>query len=471
MAVTSIWPVKSRLDRVINYARNPEKTNPEYYPELSSFHEIDSVLEYAADDMKTEQRKYVSCLNIKAEEYAVAKFKRTQQVFGKTKGRVCYHGYQSFKENEVTAEQAHEIGVELAKTLWGDKYEVVIATHLNTNHLHNHFIINSVSFVDGIKFHNTKEDYRNMRKESDRLCKQYGLSVVKDIANKSKSYSEWQAEKTGKLTQRDTIRRDIDAAIKASYTQAQFITVMEQMGYEFKTHTANGQPLKYPALKPPGAKGFFRFHKLGEGYDIYEVVKRINNNMRAENPFPDLNKPKRQIQGKLNGKYLPGKKYTGLRATYIRYCFELGIIKKYPTSVKRVSFSLREDVIKMDRYMAQSKVLGKYRINTIDELNSVRNQLKSNINTLTTQRKDLRNLLKKAERKGDENEIEKIKGQIADISLLLKEKRKEVKSLDEVEERSAKVKENLQELEKEKAENRLEVKEYEHKFGRSRTAR
>ena len=133
MAVTSIWPIKGRVDRVINYARNPEKTTEGSYGELASLHAIDNVVEYAADDMKTERRSYVSCLNCR-EDTAAAQFMETKRLWGKLGGRVCYHGYQSFKADEVTAETAHEIGVKLAQELWGDRFEVVVATHCNTGH-------------------------------------------------------------------------------------------------------------------------------------------------------------------------------------------------------------------------------------------------------------------------------------------------------------------------------------------------
>ena len=172
-----------------------------------------------------------------------------------------------------------------------------------------------------------------MREESDKLCREYGLSVIEKTSGKSKNYAEWQAEKTGKLTQRDTIRRDIDAAIKASVTQQQFIRAMEIMGYEFKLFASDGNRLKYPSIKPPGAKGFFRFHKLGEEYDLPQIVQRIRNNNIREEPFPDLYKPKTYTKGKLNGSFKTIKP-KGIYALYLRYCYELGIIKKNPASIK-----------------------------------------------------------------------------------------------------------------------------------------
>ena len=165
MAVTSIWPIKGRASRIISYVRNPEKTVEEYYTEAAAMHAIDGVIVYAADDLKTERRAYVTCLNC-MEDRASADFIHTKDYWDKGGDRVCYHGYQSFRTGEVNAETAHAIGVELAKRLWGERFEVVVATHCNTDNYHNHFVINSVSFRDGKHFYNSHEDYRRMRESS-----------------------------------------------------------------------------------------------------------------------------------------------------------------------------------------------------------------------------------------------------------------------------------------------------------------
>ena len=128
MAVTSIWPIKGRASRIISYIRNPEKTVEEYYSEAAAMHAIDGVVVYAADDLKTERREYVTCLNC-TEDRAAADFIQTKNYWDKGGYRVCYHGYQSFRTGEVNAETAHAIGVELAKRLWGERFEVVVATY------------------------------------------------------------------------------------------------------------------------------------------------------------------------------------------------------------------------------------------------------------------------------------------------------------------------------------------------------
>ena len=127
MAVTSIWPITGNPNGVIEYAINPEKTSEESREETAALHAIDNVVEYTADDLKTEKRMYVSGVNCQI-PHAKEQFMETKRRFGKMDGRTCYHGYQSFRAGEVDADTAHRIGVELAKELWGDQFEVVVAT-------------------------------------------------------------------------------------------------------------------------------------------------------------------------------------------------------------------------------------------------------------------------------------------------------------------------------------------------------
>lgn len=462
MAVTSIWPIKGRVDRVINYARNPEKTTKAGIQELASLHVIDDVVEYATDDMKTERRSYVSCLNCR-EDTAAAQFTETKRFYGKLGGRVCYHGYQSFKADEVTAETAHEIGIKLAQELWGGRFEVVIATHCNTGHYHNHFVINSVSWADGKKFYNSPADYARMREVSDRLCQEYAISVIENPGKRAKNYAEWQAEQNGKPTHRGTIRADIDRAILASTTVRDFIRVMTEMGYQFKTHGKSGAPLKYPGLKPPDASGYFRFHKLGEGYTLEEIKARILRNLHKQLPFPEAAwKPPRHYY--LRGK--PRKKVTGLRALYFRYCYELHIIIKRPASVKRVSFLLREDIAKLDRLDAETRFLGKRHIGTIGELTACREQSLTEIDALTARRQELRKDVRRLTRQGDAIAADEVKQKISAVSSRLKALRKEVVLCDGIAQRSGQVTENLERLIAQKEIERKELNKNEQLFRR-----
>lgn len=147
MATTGFWPVKNRLKEVIDYARNPDKTTDKKYLD----EDLHNALRYVENDDKTDKRMYVSGINSptkRAYQYMMA----TKQRYGKLGGNVAYHGYQSFVSGEVTPEEAHEIGLETARRMWGNDYEIVVTTHLNTDNLHNHIVVNSVSFRTGQKF-------------------------------------------------------------------------------------------------------------------------------------------------------------------------------------------------------------------------------------------------------------------------------------------------------------------------------
>ena len=144
MAVTKIWTIKDSLQRVLDYAANPDQTE---YDVLAQ------TLHYAENDAKTklnESAQLVTGIHCRA-DHAWEDMRAVQERFGKTDGVVALHAYQSFREGEVTPEQCHEIGVALARKVWGNRFQVLVATHMNTDNLHNHFVINSVSYVDGKK--------------------------------------------------------------------------------------------------------------------------------------------------------------------------------------------------------------------------------------------------------------------------------------------------------------------------------
>jgi len=215
------------------------------------------------------------------------------------------------------------------------------------------------------------------------------------------------------------------------------------MSYEFKTRAKDGQPLKYPALKPPDAKGYFRFHKLGEGYSLDEINKRILQNIRKQVPFPEIeHKPPRRYL--LRGR--PRKKLTGLQALYFRYCYELHIIVKRPASVKRVSFLLREDVAKLERLDRETLFLVRENISTIGQLTARKGAAESEREALTVQRDDLRKELRQLARNGDQSAAEEVRGQIKGLSQRLKKLRKKVVLCDGIVLRSGQVKDNLERL-------------------------
>ena len=247
MAVTSLWRIKGWLGGVVIYMENPQKTTN---PAAVSAESLDDVIRYAVNQVKTtlpqgkteeledeslpgKQRLVsgVNCLPDTARFEMMAVKKR----FGKEDGTVAYHGYQSFAPGEATPEIAHEIGVRLAKQLWGEKYQVLVATHLDkASHIHNHFLINTVSFLDGKKFYRSSKDYYDMRTASDALCREYGLSIVEKPKRPGQSYAQWKARQEGKPAGRSLIQADVDEAILAALTDKHFFQLLREKGYEIK---------------------------------------------------------------------------------------------------------------------------------------------------------------------------------------------------------------------------------------------
>ena len=214
MAYTSVLPVH-RLDRSIDYVKDRTKTT-------KSAGSLEEAIDYALNREKTEQTIFEDAMGCTCEN-AYADMVKTKERFHKKDGVQGYHLVQSFAEGEVSPELAHLIGQELAEQLLKGQYEVVITTHLNTSHYHNHLVWNSVSMVDGKKYHsNAKSYFTEVRQISDQLCRKYGLSVIQTNQGKAMHYAQWKAEAEGKPTWRTVIRMDIREAIGVSFSWSQF---------------------------------------------------------------------------------------------------------------------------------------------------------------------------------------------------------------------------------------------------------
>ena len=452
MATTSIWRVKGWLGKVVIYAENPEKTaNPKFYAdrELTEHdgQQLTDVIRYAVNSEKTQEKgnedgtplhRFVSGINCSpatARDEMLAVKKR----FGKKDGTVAYHGYQSFAPGEATPELAHEIGVKLATRLWGDRYQVIIATHLDKeNHLHNHFVVNTVSFADGIKYHRTKKDYHEMQTVSDALCREYGLSVIEQPQQgRGKQYGEWRAEQEQRPTWRGLIRTDIDEAIRQAMTERQFFDALRKKGYAVKV----GKDI---SIRPPGKERFVRLMRnFGEDYSIEQIRRRILSQTRAEKKPSE---PTRQvIRIRLFGSLKTARKLAGFRALYVHYCYLLGIFPKNrpQQSRKRMHFLLREDLLKLDAITAETRLLIGHRIDTAEQLFSYRDKVNGKIEALTSDRKQLYKAQRTAAVKSDSEKTAEVKDRISALSKELATLRKEVSLCDDIAERSGVIKEKI----------------------------
>lgn len=179
MATTSLWHIKGRLKDLIDYVENPEKTLSKD-KNLQDFYNIFS---YVSRPEATENGEYVSAINC-LKEIALQQMILTKKQYGKDDGYIAWHGYQSFKPDEVTPKQAHEIGLKLAEEMWSDRFQIIVTTHLDKDHIHNHFALNSVSFLDGGKYNYSNSERQRLRDVSDHICREHGLSVIKNPAKR-----------------------------------------------------------------------------------------------------------------------------------------------------------------------------------------------------------------------------------------------------------------------------------------------
>ena len=191
MAVSKLWSVTSRLGQVIDYAANPEKTAADIYSE-EQYQALRDVLSYAKDEEKTEREFFVEGINCNPAT-ARDQFVSVKKAYGKDDGIQAYHGYLSFKEQDISPELAQKIGMEFANEVWGKRFQVVVTTHLNTKHLHCHYVINSVSFVDGKRLWGDEKAWFKFRLVADRLCEKYGL-YYNPNPNRSKQSSYYYKE-------------------------------------------------------------------------------------------------------------------------------------------------------------------------------------------------------------------------------------------------------------------------------------
>ncbi len=426
MATTRIWKVGSNLSRVVDYAKDEIKTeNPAW--SKTDYQTMRDVMDYAMDDAKTEKQFYVTALNCNT-DYAREQMQMTKRRYDKTDGILAWHGYQSFVEGEVDADTAHKIGVTLAKELWPD-FEVIVATHLDTHCFHNHFVLNSVSFLHGRKFNACRESYKKMRAASDRLCREYGLSVITEHqAYYPKHYAEWQAEQNGQRTWRSAIREDVDRSVLVSMTWSAFVRALREQGYEVKTG------VKHIAVRPPGKERFVRLRSLGENYTEEAIRQRI---LRQRSPRKTHEpKPKRVIHVKVYGDFRLSKiTWKGLRALYFFYLRKLRIAQHQPS--ERVSYLIREDLRQLDKISEQNKFLIRHKIDTPEQLADFEKNAEQTIEKLTSERKGLMN---EKRRIGTSPMREaEIMAQISSISGELKTLRRDVRVCGDIAERAEKI--------------------------------
>ena len=445
MAYTAIWKIDSRLDRVIEYTTNEVKTAN------SSYQDLHNVVDYIGADYKTEKQFFVTGLNCLSET-ATEEMIMTKKQFGKTGGIQAFHIIQSFKEGEVTPELAHLVGIKFAEELFGDRFEVVVSTHLNTNHYHNHIVINSVSFKDGKRYYDNHTSYALLRRTSNLICEEHGLSTIEEKKGKV-DYTKFYDGRVVKSNYYTTTKDDVDFAIKQAYSYQDFLNIMKRMNYEI-FFRAN----KISLRREPYKRNIRIERAFGEDYSIQNIQQRILNEHDVRTPFIELRSNKK-LHYKGHSNYINNykkNKPTGIYALMLHYCYLFKIYPKvYPK--KYISPELRADIKKLDKRLAQANWLCERKINHINQLFSYKEKLSEELNNLKGRREDCY-ILKKRKNNLDKNKIQEEITVLTDKINFIKS---EVRIVDEIEETIPMIKENLKSL---KEENKGRSKNKDVKF-------
>lgn len=449
MATTGFWPVKGSLKNVIDYAENPDKTTEAKYLD----DDLARALAYVGNDAKTDRKMYVSTVNCpKHDPYGAMMAIKRQ--FGKLGGNVAYHGYQSFKPGEVTPEEAHAIGMETARRMWGEEYQIVVTTHLNTDSLHNHFVINSVSFRNGRKFENHISDHYRLREISDAICRERGKSVLKEAAFYGGEKKGYWVRQNGSMTHRDMLRRDMNEALSATASYASFCRYLEALGYVF-TRDRNS---RHPSVIAPGWQRAVRLDRLGEKYTIDAIYDRLIDNQR----LPELYVTHYPVRGRTPLMELEWEMKRLNRMDGIRLLFELfvAMLRLCTGDTLRENKSLplspmvREEVRKLEQYDKDLQLLCRYHIDTPEELSAFREKTIGKIHALIQERNGIYNKIRRAE----EPVKSELKEQAKIISRRIAPLRKELRCADRIWERSLPAVQNLLDQER-----RLEKEAVRHK--------
>ncbi len=425
MAVTKIWPVKGSLSGVLNYAADSTKTAA---PDLTG---LQNLLDYAANESKTtrDQQCFVSGVNCSVWT-AREQMTMTKKRFGKEGGIVAFHAYQSFLPGEVTPEKCHAIGLELAQKVWPG-YEIIVATHLNTECCHNHFVINSVSCVNGKRLGSRWEDYRRLRNTSDELCRQHGLNVVKHPEASSPPRNIYMAEKNGESTAHNVMRADIDDAIVQARNFDHFASILSRRGYLVRY----GDGRKYATIAMPDGKPV-RFKTLGEQYTEDAIVDRIFGKTvhRTYHPQPT------QVQRWERQKFCRMLcRTSGLLRMYLYYCWLLG---KRPQNTRHRPLhpALREDLRRFEETQAQLKLVEEHNLQCAADVESFLHARQEQLAEFAQQREACYKILKHPKTE----DVAEVRQRRDDLSEQITALRKEIKTAASIPDRIVLMKRNIQ---------------------------
>ena len=376
MAITKYKVIKKNLDAVINYVMNGEKT---------------------------ENGILVSAINCMPQT-AYSQMILTKKSFHKEGGRLGYHIIQSFNGNEISPDKCNKIGIELAQQLWGDKYQVIICTHTNKKNVHNHIVLNSVSFIDGSKYHNSNVEIALLRETNDDICRKHGLSIIKStkattVSDISKSRIANYNRNSGKM---ELIKADIDEAIKEATKYQEFIDLLAFKGYYIKK--SNGS---ISVSTPYYNRNIRLARAFGEDYIFDNIKTRIYQPTLYDRYLKRTNNEKvykvRIYDGiKINQEKLKTSSFYRL---YVHYLYLLG---KLPPKIhyEERTKEYYKEIDRFNKLADEMNFICTYNLESKQDVQNLRMKYIEEVTPLKAERGKLRQLYKKATNEADKTIIQ-----------------------------------------------------------------
>ena len=396
-------------------------------------HNLEAVINYAQNGDKTDNGLLVSGINC-IPKTAYSQMALTKKFFHKETGRQGYHIIQSFNGKELTPSEANELGKELAEELFGDKFQVVVCTHINKFNIHNHIVLNSVSFIDGSKYHNSKVDIALLKDKSDELCKQYDISVLNTSkADKINKTYEKRISKYNRSNEKMLlIKKDIDDGILQSNKLNDFYDYLKCRGYEIYERY-----YMYITVKSPYFSRNIRLERaFGEDYTRDNIQDKIYSSKTKELQKSSINKKyyKKIYKGpKIDSFRL---KFSSFYRSYVRWLYKLG---RLPPKIEYVEltpeyFKQKKEV---ENSLNEISFIAKNNIKSIDDIKNYENLIVSKLNALKGERE---NLWKKHKKAKTTEEIQAIENKLNVLSKEIPKFAQELKICNNVQKRLENIK-------------------------------
>lgn len=426
MNIVRIWPVKRRLGGMLRYVADGKKT--------------------AGRSGEEEIRDGSLCWGINcAASTALDQFMTVKLRYGKTDGILAYHGFLSLGQPGIAPEKMQKIGEEFVRRMWGGRFQAVVATHTDTEHIHTHFLVNSVSFRDGRRMQQGRF-YTELGRTAYEVCREYGLEAEARREMLSSPPGLEMKDKLGLPTKFNVARDVLDRAAAVCRNEAELRRFLSREGCSLFFSPENG----CWKMTVAGDKKPIRLFRLGENYTHARLAERLAENMRDDNFVPAAFKKPGQRQYRLPVREDRIKNTKeGLYGLFLRYCCRLGALPGYKKpELADVHCMLRADLMKLDEIREVTAFLGRRRICTDGQLEACGREIRSGMEALVSKRAELHREIRRKSTPAER--LPGAREQIAKINRRLAALRKEAKLCASVPERARKTEERLRSAETEK---------------------